>query len=193
MAEDKTEAKKQNWAERHKVWSVLITLFIVGSIISAVKSPDPVSPPAATSATSTAQATTAPVTPKTEYKIGEAATVDDRTVTVTGLQRNYSTGNEYLKPEAGKEFVVATVQITNNGKDAVSYNTYDFKMQDSNGVQLTETYVGTVDGQLNSGSLAPGGKVVGRVTYQVPAGDKGLKLLFQNVSLFNNTVITFAL
>jgi len=66
-------------------------------------------------------------------------------------------------------------------------------MQDSNGVQLTEDFSAISDGKLNSGSLAAGGKATGKIAYQVPQDDKGLKLLFTNPNLFNNKTITFSL
>jgi hypothetical protein len=185
MSEDK---KKKNWFIRHKVWTVIIVLVvlaIIGSAANGGKSDTQ----SVTPGTSTSPAPEE----KTEYAVNEPATVDQRTVTVTNVHRNYSTGNPYLTPESGKEFVVVTVEITNNSQETLSYNTFDFKMQDSNGVQQSESLTALSDGKLNSGSLAPGGKVTGKLAYEVPSGDKGLKLLFQNPSLFSNKVITFKL
>jgi len=66
-------------------------------------------------------------------------------------------------------------------------------MQDSNGVQQNEAFSALTEGKLNSGSLAAGGKVSGKLAYEVPKGDKGLKLLYQNFSFFDNKAITFRL
>lgn len=65
-------------------------------------------------------------------------------------------------------------------------------MQDSSGVQLTEDFSAISEGKLNSGSLASGGKITGKIAYQVPQDDKGLKLLFDNYSLFDNKTISFS-
>lgn len=62
-------------------------------------------------------------------------------------------------------------------------------MQDSNGVQQSEAITALSEGKLNSGSLAKGGKLA----YEVPKDDAGLKLLYQNFSFFDNKAITFNL
>ena len=66
-------------------------------------------------------------------------------------------------------------------------------MQDSNGVQQSEAIMALTEGKLNSGSLAAGGKVSGKVAYEVPKDDAGLELLYQNFSFFDNKAITFTL
>ena len=130
---------------------------------------------------------------KTEFKIGETATFDDKSITVTDVQRNYDTGNQFAQPESGKEFVIVTVNIVNNSNSNLDYNTFEFKMQDSNGVQQSEAITALSEGKLNSGSLAKGGKVTGKLAYEVPKDDTGLKLLYQNFSFFDNKAITFNL
>lgn len=129
----------------------------------------------------------------TDFKVGETASFDDKSVTVIKVQRNYNTGNQFAQPESGKEFVIVTVKITNDGDSTLDYNTYEFKMQDSDGVQQNEAITALSEGKLNSGSLAKGGKVTGKLAYEVPKGDKGLKLLYQNFSFFDNKAVTFNL
>ncbi len=130
---------------------------------------------------------------KTEFKVGETASFDDKSITVTKVQRNYDTGNQFAQPESGKEFVIVTVKITNDGDSTLDYNTFEFKMQDSDGVQQNEAFTALSEGKLDSGSLAKGGKVTGKLAYEVPKDDKGLKLLYQNFSFFDNKAITFNL
>lgn len=130
---------------------------------------------------------------KTEFKVGETATFDDKSITVTDVQRNYDTGNQFAQPESGQEFVIVTVNIVNNSDKTLDYNTFEFKMQDSNGVQQNEALTALSEGKLNSGSLAKGGKVTGKLAYEVPKDDPGLKLLYQNFSFFDNKAITFNL
>lgn len=130
---------------------------------------------------------------KTEFNIGETASFDDKSITVTNIQRNYDTGNQFAQPESGKEFVIVTVDIANNGETALDYNTFEFKMQDSNGVQQIESFTALSEGKLNSGSLAKGGKVTGKLAYEVPKDDAGLKLLYQGLNFFDNKTITFNL
>lgn len=130
---------------------------------------------------------------KTEFKVGETATFDDKSITVTDVQRNYDTGNQFAQPESGKEFVIVTVNIVNNSNSSLDYNTFEFKVQDSNGVQQSEAFTAISEGRLNSGSLAKGGKVTGKLAYEVPKDDAGLKLLYQNFSFFDNKAIAFNL
>jgi hypothetical protein len=130
---------------------------------------------------------------KTEFKVGETASFGDKSLTVTKVQRNYDTGNQFAQPESGKEFVIVTVKITNNSDSTLDYNTFEFKMQDSDGVQQNEALTALSEGKLDSGSLAAGGKVTGKLAYEVPKGDKGLKLLYQSFSFFDNKAVTFNL
>ena len=130
---------------------------------------------------------------KTEFKVGETATFDDKSIAVTEVQRNYDTGSQFAQPESGKEFVIVTVSIVNNSDSNLDYNTFEFKMQDSSGVQQSEAITALSEGKLNSGSLAKGGKVTGKLAYEVPKDDAGLKLLYQNFSFFDNKAITFNL
>lgn len=188
---DTNNKPKKAWYKRFWVWLSIIILF--GIVVGAAGGGNKSTNTATDSSNAPQTGSTKPEEKKTEYKVGEAATMDNRTITVTNVQRNYSTGNEYARPEAGKEFVVVTVEIANNGKDSLSYNTFDFKMQDTNGVQQSESIMALSTGKLNSGSLAPGGKVTGKLAYEVPAGDSGLKLLFDNFSFFGGTVLTFKL
>lgn len=85
-------------------------------------------------------------------------------------------------PEGGNEFVKVEVSIENNSDNQISYNTFDWKIQNSNGV------IKDIDGGLNSGELAPGGKVTGFMIFQVPAGDTGLVLSY-NPSFFSDKKI----
>ncbi len=173
---------KKNWFANHKILTVILVIIVLGIIGSASGGNK--------SITVSPAGTGTVATEKTEFNVGEAITTDNRTLTVNSVERNYSTGNQFAQPESGNEFVVVSVTIVNNSKDSMSYNSFDFKLQDSSGVQKTESFMALSDGKLNSGSLAAGGKVTGKLAYEVPAGDAGLKLLFSNISLFSNKTIT---
>ena len=179
------------WYKRFWVWVlIIIALIVIGSIASGNKNET-----ATTNTGDTNSSTPAP-TPaaeKTEFAVGETATFDNKSITVKEVQRNYQTGNQFAQPESGKEFVLVTVDIANNGSSAMDYNTSEFKLQDSNGVQQSESFTALSEGKLNSGSLAPGGKVTGKLAYEVPKDDTGLKLIYQSFSFFNNKTVTFNL
>lgn len=189
-------AEKQGaWFKRHKILTgigVLVLLAIIASAASGSSDSETTTETATNSGSSTSSQDSKQEE-KTEFKVGETATFDDKSITVADIQRNYDTGNQFAQPESGKEFVIVTVDIVNNGTSTLDYNPYEFKMQDSNGVQQNESLMALSEGKLNSGSLAKGGKVTGKLAYEVPKGDAGLKLLYQNYSFFSNKAITFNL
>lgn len=177
------------WYKRFWVWALIIVVLIgIGGATGSNKSDTPTNT-ASSGTASKSKATDS----KTEFKVGETATFDDKSITIKDVQRNYSTGNQFAKPESGKEFVLVTVEIANNSKSSMDFNTFEFKLQDSNGVQLNESFTALSEGKLNSGSLAPGGKVTGKLAYEVPKDDTGLKLLYQSFSFFSNKAVTFNL
>jgi len=184
---DKNNGKKA-WYKKWWVWIIIvILLFGVGGAMGGDDSTPTSGGNSNSSADNKAEEE------KTEFAVGETATFDDKSITVTEVQRNFDTGNQFAQPESGKEFVIVTVSIANDSDTTLDYNTFEFKMQDSNGVQQNEAFTAISEGKLNSGSLAPGGKVTGKLAYEVPKDDTGLKLLYQNFSLFDNKAITFNL
>lgn len=182
-----TKKQQKPWHKKWWVWAAIIVVLIVfgsaanNSSDTAVKTNDG-------SANKTSKEKQ-----KVNFKTGDTASFKDKSISVKEVQRNYTTGNQYLKAEPGKEFVIVTIHIVNNSDSKMDYNTFEFKMQDSNGVQQSESFTALTTGKLNSGSLAPGGKVTGKLAYEVPKGDKGLKLLYESMSLFDNQAITFDL
>lgn len=184
--------KQGSWFKRHKILTG-IGVFVILAIIVSAASGGSENETASNTGSSSSSSLSSKQEEKTDFKVGETATFDDKSITVTNIERNYDTGNPYLKPESGKEFVVVTVDIANNGSSTLDYSTIEFKMQDSNGVQQNEAITALSQGKLNSGSLAKGGKVSGKLAYEVPKDDAGLKLLYQNFSFFDNKAITFNL
>lgn len=114
-----------------------------------------------------------------EYAQGDKAILGNGQITVTNVKR--SQGNDWDKPKKGKEFVIVTVNIENKGKDKLSYNPYDFKLQNSEGAQESTTFT-TIDSDtsLTSGELIAGGKVSGTITFETTKGDKGLSLIYSD-------------
>lgn len=176
------------WYKKWWVWLIIIIVLIGAGGAAGNKDNT-----ATNSGSTNSSSNTKRAEEKTEFKVGETASFDNKTITVADVQRNYDTGNQFAQPESGKEFVIVTVKITNDSDKTLDYNTFEFKMQDSNGVQQNEAITALSEGKLNSGSLAAGGKVTGKLAYEVPKDDAGLKLLYQNFSFFDNKAITFNL
>lgn len=182
---------KKNWFARHKIMSVIIAVVVIGGLAGAMSGNNDTPKKSASSGNDSSHEEGKDK--NTEFKVGDVASFGDKSITVTKVKRNYNTGNQFAKPESGKEFVVVTVKITNDSDSALDYNTYEFKLQDSDGVQHDESIMALSEGKLNSGSLAAGGKVTGKLAYEVPKGDKKLKLLYQSLSFFDNQTVTFDL
>ncbi|MBT2639677.1 DUF4352 domain-containing protein [Bacillus sp. ISL-39] len=114
---------------------------------------------------------------KEEFAVGEKVQLGDNVLTVTKAEK--SAGSEYDQPKDGHEYVVVTVVIENAGEENISYNPFDFKMSNSQGQILDQAFT-TIDtnSALQSGELAPGGKVTGTIAFEQPTGDPGLQLQY---------------
>lgn len=75
----------------------------------------------------------------------------------------------------------ANVTITNNGDSSESFNPYDWKSLDANGVESEHTYVTDATDELNSGKLQPGGTVTGNVYFE----GSPVKILYYS-NMFNS-------
>jgi len=146
--------------------------------------------------TQTAQTTNAPIKTskpavKDVYALGETATLNGATITVTNVKK--SNGTTYDKPKSGNEYVIVTVQIQNDSNSNISYNVYDYKLQDSNGNIVTQA-ITTVnsDTSLSSGELAPNGTKSGSIAFEAPKGDNYLTLIYQG-SYWSSSQLKFAL
>lgn len=114
---------------------------------------------------------------KTTFQINETAKFKNVNYTVTNVK--YSDGNDFDKPAEGKTYVIVTLKIENKSDSKISYNTFDWKMINSQGQEDSETFT-TVDNDtsLNSGDLAPGGSKTGTLVFEQPKEETSLKLLY---------------
>lgn len=114
----------------------------------------------------------------TEFKVGETIEADDKQLTVLKVE-DYISDNQFSQPKSGKKFIKVTVSLANKGSSSFSFTAFNFSVQDSNGLQIdpdSTTY--SLEDTLESGSLAPNGKVEGSITFEVPTTDKNLVLIF---------------
>lgn len=126
----------------------------------------------------TKAATQAQTTQPSAYKVGDTIRLGDNRLTINETKK--SQGKDYDKPKSGNEFVIVKVTIENAGKSEISYNPFDFKIQNSQG-QITDYAFTTVnqDTALQSGDLAPGGKVSGTLAFEAPKNDPKLQLQYK--------------
>ena len=131
-----------------------------------------------------------------EFKVGEAAILDGVEYKVNSV--SYNPGNSTFTPNAGNQYVIVNVTITNKSKDSIDYNPYDFKIDDNgNQTDLSEMVLddsgnNVVTDPLNSGTLVTGGSVTGSMIGQAKLGDK-YKLIYKSNMFDENSKITFDL
>lgn len=157
---------------------IIVIIIIVA--VATSKGGSTTSTPSGSSSSSSSQQ-------KSEYAVGEEITQDGIALTVTDVQRNYSSGNQFDTPESGKEYVRVNLKLVNSSSSTKSYNEFDFKVQTSTGNRINST-ISLVPNALNSGDLVAGGSVTGNIVFEVPKDDKGLKLVY-NGSLWSNEVV----
>ena len=121
------------------------------------------------------------------YAVGEEVKLGDNVLIVNSVEK--SAGSEWDKPKDGCEFVIVNVTIKNGGSSEISYNPYDFDMQNSQG-QITDQAFTTIntDTALSCGNLAAGGQVSGTIAFEQPVGDEGLVLKYK-ANMFSNKEI----
>ena len=126
------------------------------------------------------------------FEIGDNVDLDGTIVTVKGVE--ISSGGDFDEPKEGMEYVVVTVHISNNSNDKISYNPFDFQVQNSKG-QITDMAFTIVDSDtsLESGELAIGGEVEGTIAFEEPIGDSGLILIYQPSFWFDDRVVKIKL
>ena len=100
-------------------------------------------------------------------QIGEPVKLSNSTVTITDVEYNFPT-KEYEEPAPGKKYMVITVYITNTSNKSIRYDGYDFMSQDQTGDRQHAIYLSTISQELKYGELAPGGKKIGQLAFEVP-------------------------
>ena len=182
-------AKKASKAARKfyqkKRFILPVVLFGIIVLVNMGGSDDPkvVSDPGSTTTETATAKVTEPTIKVTEptikefYAIAEAVQSHGATVTVTKVVK--SNGSDYDTPKSGNEYVIVSVSIENSGSSEISYNPYDFKMQNSKG-QITDRAfaMANQDTALESGSLAAGGSIKGTLIFEQPKDDKALVLKY---------------
>ena len=126
---------------------------------------------------------------KTEFNVGDIIAFDGKELTVEKVERNWNSGNAYLKPKDGKEYVKVSVKIENKSETEMNYNVFEFKAEDFNGAAENanmQTY--SLPDSLGSGDLVKGGKKSGSMIFEVPTGSS-LKLHYQPSFWSNKKVI----
>lgn len=191
---------QRNFLMKHKIITGIVALIILGNIGSAMNGSKNGAITTVDNSKSTSTTDTVTVTKSTKtsnpvvkdfYAINEDVKLNDAIIKVTKIEK--SDGSDFDKPKNGMEFVIVTVSIRNSGTGEITYNPFDFKMQNSKG-QITDEGFTTIntDTQLNNGSLASGGNISGSIAFEQPKGDNGLILKYKG-NMFSNKEIKIKL
>ncbi|MCE3554429.1 DUF4352 domain-containing protein [Pseudonocardia sp. RS11V-5] len=105
---------------------------------------------------------------------GGTVTIDGLAVTSTPLRRGASTFEKTL---------CTTLTYANGGSRNTSFGMFDYKLQDPKGAIVNPTFFGGGTA-LDSGDLAPGGKVSGDVCFEDKANAKGLYIVLYEPNMF---------
>ena len=173
-----------------RVWFWLLMIVILGIILGAVSggSSDSDSKNGKKTGENTTVVTEAP---KTVFKKGDVVELDGASIVVNKVTK--VNGDDWNRPKNGHEYVIVEVTIKNESTSSISYNPYDFKMQNSQGVITDQTfYTSDRDTGLDSGELAPGGSITGTIPFEEPINDPQLTLIYEG-NFWSNSQIRIEL
>ena len=157
-----------------KWWFWLIIVIIIGGIVAASNQDEgKVVNPGSNSPQSSQK-----TEEKTSFSVGETIAFDGKEVTVKSVDRNWDSGNQFIQPKDGKEYVKVNVLVENKSDGELSFNTFDWKIEDSNGAIESQSFGASADDDIGSGDLAKGGKKEGSIVFEVPK-DSSLKIHYQ--------------
>lgn len=115
-------------------------------------------------------------TVKTEFSVGETATLNDVSVTLVDVSEN--NGGNYMTPDSGNVFIVCEFEIENNSDDDIAVSSLmSFKayVDDYSTSISLSGMLSTSKSQLD-GTIAPGKKMNGVVGYEVSSDWSNLEI-----------------
>lgn len=163
-----------NWFKKHKILTVILAFIVIGVIVNVAGGSENGSSSSSGGNKSSSAKTykfdeRADKQPKdVEVLPGEAATVGGVKMTLSGVEYKTSISG-YEKAEDGKTYVAADVTLENTSNKTQPYNVFNFRIQTASGQVLDGTI--TSIQTLSSGDLVAGGKVTGKIVFDVPTED----------------------
>ncbi len=166
------QTDQRNWFIKHPILTIILVLFILG-IIGANSGTKKIGT-TGTSGNEASQPTTSEAPPTKTYKMGDLVDLNGKTMAVNAVA-DYISGNQFLIPKSGNKFVAVDITLQNNSKDPYIYNALEFKLHDNQDYSY-DMAVSDKDPQLSSGTIQPGEKTRGFITYEIPEGNTPAKL-----------------
>ncbi|MEX2160044.1 MAG: DUF4352 domain-containing protein [Dehalococcoidia bacterium] len=109
--------------------------------------------------------------------VGEDVESANYTLLLHGVQDPYAASDEFYAPAAGNRWVVVEVSLTNNSSEQQQYFVFDFKLKDTDNFEYDAGYADAPQ-ELNSGTLAAGDTLRGRVAFEVPETAEITRLIY---------------
>ena len=145
--------------------AIVITLMVQAACSAALDSINTTSGSVASSsaaATSGAGGEAAEQVDTANMAVGQTVDVDG------GLSITVNSITPGLVNYDGSAVTGVSVTYVNNGSSNASFNVYDWKAEDANGAQRSETYYSDAVDALSSGTLSAGGTVTGNIYFDEP-------------------------
>lgn len=156
-----------------KVWPIVLVVIVVLIVLFAVVGNNNDSPTTADDGNN--NNINSQEVEKKEFTQDEVVNFEDVAYTVTKVEK--VKGGNYDEAKSGYEYVIVHIKIQNNSDEKISYNPFDWKMENSQGQEVDGAFtIVDSDTALESGDLNPGGVVEGTLAFEQPEGDTGLKL-----------------
>ena len=110
-----------------------------------------------------------------------AATRDGVTVTASNLHQ--ISGGAYSRPPAGQQYIVVTIELTNQGTHSARYNALDFQLEDATDLvrhdaDLVATRLFPSPLSNGTGTIVAGETLAGTIVFRVPATEHRFSLLW---------------
>lgn len=121
--------------------------------------------------------------PKTTHKIGEVISIKNQNpnleLTVNGIREHQGQG--VIRPNRGNKWIVVSTTIANKGTEPTTLSIVSFEVVDHQNKPYKVALLASAleDVKSPSGEIKPGEERRGEVTFEVPEGAQGLKLLFK--------------
>jgi uncharacterized protein DUF4352 len=131
-----------------------------------------------------AQGRTPTAEPTLRAKMGTPVTFSDGfKISVLRLEEQKPTGGFFEStPHPGYRFVAVFVRAENGSPQSVEIEDRHFTLQDGQGVRHQyELFGPDRPDKFNGGNIAPGGTLAGALSFEAPAGDAKLELIFEKV------------
>lgn len=111
------------------------------------------------------------------FHVGEAVELPSGNRLTVRAIGEYTSGNEFVKPDPGKRFMAIDVEGCAE-KSAASLNPFFFELQMPDHTRIEMSLMGDAEPALHDTDIAVGDCVRGMVTYEVPTGQTPAAVFF---------------